>query len=111
MVVSEAFRFIRRQSVDVTLTVLTAALLFALGDLFLLSVANLVTVAGDLRRAVSVEVYLRDKISSTAIDSLKSLIRDREGVSNVLDKSPDSAMREMSFVLGTDLSDIVGRNP
>ncbi len=86
-------------------------LLLTFGYVFLLTTFNLVKAADEYKKEITLEVFLVDDIGREGIDRIREYLLEYAEVSDVREKSPDDALSEMSAILGSDLTEVLGYNP
>jgi len=111
MVVSETWRLFKSEFSELLLAVLAAGMLFTMGNVFVLATIDLDAFSTDLKREAVLEVYFEDDVQREQIDSIKTMIASSEGVVAITEKGPDDALDEMSSILGSDLTEVLGFNP
>jgi cell division transport system permease protein len=111
MILGEFWRDLKSGVVELLSALIAAGLLFALGDCAVLATMNLAMFSSELKSESALEVFLIDEITESGIDSAVAYVSSLSGVSEVSTKDPEAAMTEMSAILGSDLTDILGFNP
>jgi len=111
MIFREAFRLFKSTLSETLLVLIIIGLLLTFGFVFLLTTFNLVRAADEYRKEVTLEVFLVDGIEREGVDRIKDYLLEYAEVSEVKEKSPDDALAEMSSILGSDLTEVLGYNP
>ncbi len=111
MILGEFWRGLKSGIVELLSALIAAGLLFALGDSAILATITLSSFSSELKSESVLEVFLIDEITQDGIDSAKTYISSLSGVSNMTVKDPEAAMDEMSAILGSDMTDVLGFNP
>ncbi len=111
MILRETFRLFRSTVWQLIPTVMVASLLLALGYTILLGLHNLIFSSEEIKQGVTLDIYIADDAEESRITELKTMLESNSEVVAVSDKSPEEALEEMSSILGSDLTEVLGYNP
>ncbi len=111
MIAGETWQLAKTALQDAIFAVAATGLLFAVGDTFILTSLNLVSMISELRKEATLEVFLVDEVTASDIVQLMRMVSELDGVIGVAEKTPEQALEEMSSILGSDLAEILGQNP
>lgn len=111
MILRETLRLARSVLSETFLVMVIVGLLLTFGYVFLLTTFNLVKAADEYKKEITLEVFLMDGIEREGIERIREYLLEYAEVSDVREKSPDDALAEMSAILGSDLTEVLGYNP
>jgi cell division transport system permease protein len=111
MMLHETLRLIRNNAFDLLFTALVAGLLFTLGDIAALTAQDVLALTSDLKKEMTMEVYFADGVAGSDVERVSQSVRKFDGVTDVVKRSPEDALREMSTIMGSDLTEVLGFNP
>ena len=109
--IKETFFIFLQEPKTVLVSILVIAFSFLVFNLFFLVTWNLKNASDKLKQEMKIEVFLKDDLISSQLDSLKGSILKLEGVKKITYKSKSQALREMKNYFGEKLLEGLDFNP
>jgi cell division protein FtsX len=111
MIFGESVRLFRSTFIASIHAVLAAGLMASLACISVLAALNVIDLTSRFRSETVLEVFLIDGVTEEQVNTLAEDVARIQGATGVDVKSPEQALDEMSGILESDLTEVLGTNP